>query len=446
MKTILACAANLAKPSMSDFKKVEKIANEILDNIKQFNDSRIKEVSLGGSFGKGTWLADTDIDFFVSILPSVDRNEFENLGKSVGYFALSKYHPYLRYSEHPYVEAIVGTTKVNIVPCYNVTIGNWKSSADRSPYHTSYMKENLNTYLIEQVRLLKKFLKSIGVYGSQLAISGFSGYVTEVLILKFTSFIEVLNFMANIGTERTIISLDNKASIDAFNSKLIILDPIDEKRNLGAAISSESLAKFILTARNFLNRPSIAYFEDEISKCEIRDLRHNLLIVEFSVKKRSPDILWGQLKRKLAAISRQLSMRQFDVIKHFCYTNERDSAVFFFILKSPVLSAIEVKRGPDIFRRNETSTFLNKRSHDSILFWTDDRMNIFTLNKGSNMTAKECMKQLLLEDMRLNTKGVSIDFASGFEVYMGNEKELNRFVLTAFDMLNKGNEKTFRIQ
>ena len=430
MKTILACAANLAKPSMSDFKKVEKIANEILDNIKQFNDSRIKEVSLGGSFGKGT----------------VNRNEFENLGKSVGYFALSKYHPYLRYSEHPYVEAIVGTTKVNIVPCYNVTIGNWKSSADRSPYHTSYMKENLNTYLIEQVRLLKKFLKSIGVYGSQLAISGFSGYVTEVLILKFTSFIEVLNFMANIGTERTIISLDNKASIDAFNSKLIILDPIDEKRNLGAAISSESLAKFILTARNFLNRPSIAYFEDEISKCEIRDLRHNLLIVEFSVKKRSPDILWGQLKRKLAAISRQLSMRQFDVIKHYCYTNERDSAVFFFILKSPVLSAIEVKKGPDIFRRNETSTFLNKRSHDSILFWTDDRMNIFTLNKGSNMTAKECMKQLLLEDMRLNTKGVSNDFASGFEVYMGNEKELNRFVLTAFDMLNKGNEKTFRIQ
>ena len=308
------------------------------------------------------------------------------------------------------------------------------------------MKENLNTYLIEQVRLLKKFLKSIGVYGSQLAISGFSGYVTEVLILKFTSFIEVLNFMANIGTERTIISLDNEASIDAFNSKLIILDPIDEKRNLGAAISSESLAKFILTARNFLNRPSIAYFEDEISKCEIRDLRHNLLIVEFSVKKRSPDILWGQLKRKLAAISRQLSMRQFDVIKHYCYTNERDSAVFFFILKSPVLSAIEVKKGPDIFRRNETSTFLNKRSHDSILFWTDDRMNIFTLNKGSNMTAKECMKQLLLEDMRLNTKGVSNDFASGFEVYMGNEKELNRFVLTAFDMLNKGNEKTFRIQ
>ena len=114
MKTILACAANLAKPSMSDFKKVEKIANEILDNIKQFSDSRIKEVSIGGSFGKGTWLSDTDIDFFVSILPSVNRNEFENLGKSVGYFALGKYHPYLRYSEHPYVEAIVDTTKVNI--------------------------------------------------------------------------------------------------------------------------------------------------------------------------------------------------------------------------------------------------------------------------------------------------------------------------------------------
>ena len=50
---------------------------------------------------------DTDIDFFVMIEPTVERNEFEELGKSVGFHALKKYSPYLRYSEHPYVEGKV---------------------------------------------------------------------------------------------------------------------------------------------------------------------------------------------------------------------------------------------------------------------------------------------------------------------------------------------------
>ena len=62
---------------------------------------------------------------------------------------------YVRYSEHPYVEANIMKTKVNVVPCYDVKIGNWKSSADRSPFHTKYMQEMLTQEMKNEVRILR---------------------------------------------------------------------------------------------------------------------------------------------------------------------------------------------------------------------------------------------------------------------------------------------------
>ena len=32
----------------------------------------------------------------------------------------------------------------HIVPCYNVEKGKWISAADRSPFHTEYIKNNLD--------------------------------------------------------------------------------------------------------------------------------------------------------------------------------------------------------------------------------------------------------------------------------------------------------------
>ena len=53
---------------------------------------------------------------------------------------MKKYSPYVRYSEHPYVEAKIKNTKINVVPFYDVKIGEWKSAADRSPFHQEQWK------------------------------------------------------------------------------------------------------------------------------------------------------------------------------------------------------------------------------------------------------------------------------------------------------------------
>ena len=441
-----------SSPSKLNQKKLEKISREIENEIMNFKDKRILELIVGGSFAKGTWLEnDTDIDFFVMIESTVERKEFEEIGKSVGLYALRKYKPYLRYSEHPYVEGIVEGIvdgidegiRINIVPCYKVEKNKWKSAADRSPFHTIFMQSNLNDYLKGQVRVLKKFLKSIGIYGSQISVSGFSGYVTEVLVLKYGSFRDVLQTFADLKSNY-IISIEslNEKAIGKFDSPIIIIDPIDSNRNLGAAISSECLAKFVLASRLFLKEPSIEFFKRPLKSSSkiINSIKSNLLIIEFKIQKRSPDILWGQLKRKLTSISRQLENARFKVIKKICFTDEKEHAVFIFMIEFTNLSKLNLNLGPEIFRKHETDSFIKKRGKGSIMVWPDD-MRIVSIEERKKTSIKEHASQIIQKDIESGSrKGATLDLTNGYSVYLGNERKLSGFISTAIDFMVRDGE------
>jgi len=45
---------------------------------------------------------------------------------------------------------------------------------------------------------LKQFMKGIGVYGSELRRRGFSGYLTELLVINYGSFLGVLKEASSI--------------------------------------------------------------------------------------------------------------------------------------------------------------------------------------------------------------------------------------------------------
>jgi len=136
-------------------------------------------LEFGGSFAKGTWLSkDADVDIFIKFKKNVSEEKFEKISKKIGFDSLKKYSPYVRYSQHPYVEAKIKNTKINVVPCYDVKIGEWKSAADRSPFHTKFMEKSLTSKMRNEVRVLKTFLKLNGIYGSEIAKQGFSGYIS----------------------------------------------------------------------------------------------------------------------------------------------------------------------------------------------------------------------------------------------------------------------------
>ena len=445
LNSVLLEALELSKPMQGEVKKVSSIAKKVKESIiKHASSTKIKDVVFGGSYAKGTWLkGDVDIDIFVKMNSSMKEEEFELLGKQIGLESLRQYQPYLRYSDHPYVEAFVEGIRVNIVPCYDVEKWNWISAADRSPFHTEYVTNKLDEEKRDQVRLLKKFLKSLGIYGAEIAKNGFSGYVTEVLILKYGSFQSTLEALSRVQEEKVIIStdpIDEETAKKTFKHSVIILDPIDPKRNLGGAISVENFGKFVLAARTFLNKPSIEFFirqERVRTTNDFSEIYSNILVVSFNYRERSPDVIWGQLKKSMNAISKQLTLGGFNVIRSICTTDERIEAVFIFLLESITLPSYMVKTGPKVSRKHDSSKFISKNNNVARLMWINNEMRITTLVARKATDAREYVRLLL--DERIDsigiTKGLVSDLGNKTQIYTANENKITYLVKTAIDEL-----------
>src|SRR5438445_7109297 len=268
-------------PTVTEQEKMARLADYSLKLVKEqaakFPD--VVSVELGGSYAKGTWLhGDVDLDIFVKLKKETDEKTFESVGKKIGFDALKKFKPYVRYSDHPYVEAVVEKTLVNVVPCYDVELGQWKSAADRSSFHTRFILESLDQAKKDEVRLLKKFLKGVNIYGAEIAKEGFGGYVAEVLIHHYGSFTSLLEAASNFTQGQVIGSPTKK-----FDSAIVLIDPIDSNINIGTAISTHNIGRFILAATTYLKKPSLLFFTGKKVTPNAKNLK-NTIIVKFNYK------------------------------------------------------------------------------------------------------------------------------------------------------------------
>jgi len=313
MNSILNYAKKEATPSKKLQEKKQRIAKKASDLVSRCIEKHAQIVGfeLGGSYAKGTWLSEkADIDIFVKFNKKTPEKDFRSIGTKIGFESLKNYKPYTRYAEHPFVEAVVNGTKVNVVPCYDVNVGEWQSATDRSIHHTKFMSKKLTNSMKDEVRILKKFFLHIDVYGAELAKEGFSGYVSEVLISYFGSFEKTLKKISKLKQGDVI-----GKSAKKFSSSIVIIDPIDSNRNLGAAISVESLGKFVLASREFLKKPSKKFFKKPIPKRNMKNV-DKIVVVQFKFKQRSDDILWGQIKRASNALKTQLELDGFTVLRN----------------------------------------------------------------------------------------------------------------------------------
>jgi tRNA nucleotidyltransferase (CCA-adding enzyme) len=422
---MIAKALPLCESSPSEERRITAVAKEAkaLVDRQVAGTGDVVDVVFGGSFAKGTWLhGDADIDIFFKVKPSVPVEKFEELGRDIGRKALKDYKPKLRYSDHPYVEAFVEKVRVNVVPCYDVEQGRWQSAADRSPFHTEFISRNFDGEKRRQARLLKKFFRATGIYGAEISTGGFSGYVSEVLVLKYGSFENVLRAAADWRERQVIATGDYDPDIvTGFNSPIVIIDPVDSRRNLGTAISPESVGKFMLAARAFLKRPSVQFFRENQRSPAAGRLRSNVLVVEFSHRERSPDIVWGQLKRSTNAIAKQLEIADFVVLRSSCVTDEKSSAALAFLLESITLAPYTKKKGPEVFRRNDTTSFLSGKKR-ALAIWVDKEMRVAMLVGRKETDARKFVRSLLA---RMDNSGVAKDLiAAKLQIYSGNDKKI----------------------
>lgn len=263
------------KPSAALTRRALRAARAVIEACRR-ESRRLGHVGkplVVGSLAKRTHLRpEPDIDVFVLFPPTLARAELERVGLAVGRKVLSG--PTLKFAEHPYVRGTRLGFTFDVVPAYEVRDASDKMSAvDRSPFHLAYVRAHLTVRQRDEVRFLKQFLKGIGCYGAETATGGFSGYLAELLILRFGGFWECLMALRE---SRAPVELSLAGTPGPLGGALVFVDPVDPRRNAAAAVSVERLETFLRAARAFTARPSLAFFFPRPVRAEPRErlVRH----------------------------------------------------------------------------------------------------------------------------------------------------------------------------
>jgi len=420
MNSILSYAKKEATPSKKLQQKKQRVAKKACDLVSQCIEKHAQVVGfeLGGSYAKGTWLpGKADIDIFVKFNKKTSEKDFRNIGTKIGFQSLKKHKPYTRHAEHPFVEAIIDGTRVNVVPCYDVNKGEWQSATDRSIYHTKFMSQRLSDSMKEEVRILKKFFLHVGVYGAEIAKEGFSGYVSEVLISYFGSFEKTIKKISELKEGQVIGKTMKK-----FDSPIVLIDPIDCNRNLGTAISMDNLGKFVLASRVFLKNPSKKFFKKPVSKHIMKNI-DKVVVVQFRFKGRSDDIIWGQIKRASNALKTQLELGGFTVLRNSSVKDEKENAALIFLLHAKKIENSLVRSGPEIFSKEHCKKFIASNLKKSQLMWINEEGKMQSLQKRTSNDVKLFLRGILKNNLKNSgiPKGLVKDFKKGIKIIDGNK-------------------------
>lgn len=427
---VLSYARKIVEPDEDERIHISKVAETILQKARSvIGVKKIGvEAVLGGSYAKDTWLkGECDIDLFIKFPPELKIDDLKEIGLDVAKEILAGYPALMRYSEHPYLEGFIDGIRVNVVPCFNVKPKQWISAADRSPYHTEYVRQHLKEELKSEVRILKKFIKANGIYGAEVKTKGFSGYVCEVLILRYGSFINTLAAFSDLKRGAVISLGEVPADVKLrFQSPLIILDPIDSERNLGAAISEESLATLISSARSFLQNPKIKYFEksniDSNTLPILEPMVDSLVLLHFTHERRSPDILWGQLHKTSEAIEKQMKIRGFEVLKVCVGSSELDESAILFLLESQTLPKFMLKVGPEVYRKEDALRFVEKNLKRSTMLWFSKEGRIMSLQERTERSAVDVLRRILSSPKEIGvSEGLREALRSSIKISTGKE-------------------------
>lgn len=356
-------------PANIDRKNLSSVINELFDNIN--SEIRIRNLTaiaeLVGSTAKDTYLRNSlDIDIFLLFQPETNKQFMTNQTISIGKIILQNTQEC--YAEHPYIRGTYMSYMVELVPSYQIKYAYQKlSSVDRTPLHTSYIKEHITDQQKQEVRLFKQFLHGIGCYGAEASIQGFSGYLCEILILRFGTFDNLL-MEAIQWKPGTKLSLINN-NIPEFQEILIMIDPVDPERNVASAIAKETFELFQEAAKTYLKTPSLTFFFpnpvtpwsiQKISKT-IKQQSYGYIGIGFPKPNIIDENLFPQLRKACRSIEKACSNYGFKIYDVLYLINNSKKQIYIIIKtdKEPIPEK-QIHMGPLINLKSHEIKFLEK--------------------------------------------------------------------------------------
>lgn len=434
-------------PSDEEMAELKSVYSRVSDLI----DERFGvETHLAGSAGRGTCLSgDQDVDVFLLLPDELSTEELEEKGLEIGEEVFeelgSEYE--VDYAEHPYTKGQISGFSVEIVPCFDLEQGELKSSVDRSPHHSEWVKENLDEEQKKDVVVLKAFLKANGLYGSSLKVEGFSGYLCEVLVAHFGGFFDTLESARHWEEETTLDpvshhggelpgQLDEKFG----ESPLRVIDPVDPERNVAAVLSTEKYAEFVYLARSFTKSPGMDFFEDESYeptefelKQEISD-RADILVISFDSPSELADLVYPQMRKLERRLIQVLEKHSFRIFSSGFQVGEVNCRIILEL--EGQLPEMEKVEGPKVFHGWEHVDEFESRYDNTFI-------------KGSRIYAKQQREfsraRELIDDFltgNLKSKGVPKHLADNMGTWtfadpVVPDKEWLKFLGEYFNMEKK---------
>ncbi|MBN2067279.1 MAG: CCA tRNA nucleotidyltransferase [Candidatus Diapherotrites archaeon] len=357
-------------PTEPEKKRERALAERIIKQVKEMEGKHV-DVMLCGSIARDTHLrGDNDLDIFVLFPEKLERQEFEREGIRIGKRVFRGHEWEKAFSEHPYIRGIIDGFDVEIVPSYKVGSAEMLQSAvDRSPFHNQFLQSRLDGKQRQETRLLRQFLKGIRAYGADIKASSVPGYVVELLILHYGSFLDAIKAIAK-WRQGQVIDLaghwnEKEAGRVFSDAALVVVDPVDRNRNVAAALSLNQFSRIVAASQAFLRRPSEKFFFREkegpwpVSKVRKMLQKKELVAVKLGYPKGAlPDIVWGQIQRLARKIETQLKLNDFKVVRSEAWTDEKQAIVMIFEVETGTLQKSHVKLGPFVTDEGNSRAFL----------------------------------------------------------------------------------------
>jgi tRNA nucleotidyltransferase (CCA-adding enzyme) len=378
MDEVLSTVLKKATPKAKERAEIEALAKELEKKVARASKKLgVKaRVRVEGSVAKDTWLSgEPDVDVFMRVPSSIPRTSLGEVCLKVAKEATKGSKQVERFAEHPYLEAFVDDVRVNVVPCYVSKPMEWLSATDRTPFHTDYVNKRLDAKMRSEVRLLKKFMKGIGVYGAEIKVGGFSGYLCELLILHHKSFPDTVKAFAQ-HKHRMVIDIEGfyknrQKEVDLlFDEPLVVVDPVDKARNVASAVRRQNLYTFIAAAQAFIRKSSLNFFyPPETVPLPVSKMRQALkkrgstvVFVTFGKVDAVPDILWGQLYKSQRSLRKLVELNDFTLLRDFAWSDEKTLNMFAFELVGCCIREVKKHLGPPLEKEHECERFLLKHN------------------------------------------------------------------------------------
>lgn len=411
------------KPSEVEIRENTANVNAIMHKLGKIVGKDV-ELRVAGSIARGTNLKGiADIDIFM-LFPKGTKKEFlvkQGIAdaKKLCNTTHNKYE--IKYAEHPYVRMFITEMglKVDLVPALKIdSIEEMGTTVDRTPLHTEFIMAHLNSRQKDDVRLLKFLLKAHNIYGAEVKIGGFPGYLCELLIYQYGSLVNLLEAASKFRKPVILDPISRTSLIEdklvkKFNSEFIVIDPVDRNRNVAAGASPETLGRFVLVARQFVQNPDISAFKGLAFSApkthkELQDFIKqtglDFFLIAAKVPPKSEDIVWPQLRKVSELASEHLSRSGFSTYAAIPWV-DNDTGLILIIAPHYRLGS-RLLKGPSAFIGDASTNFI--KSHPSAFGVTMSGDNLYILERSGYPEIKDILEDMIKGRMPGKRKDVSL--------------------------------------